>query len=639
MRAACESTRAARYRVTMKCKIEVTRADCTRGRRADHGQTRRVHRFLHSDPNIVRTVQYITGSACPNHVVAVTEPVDALLEVLIRPVDIVVMGESLVWPSNAKTAIKWRRIGSRLRSRGLDESLLPPGCGCGGTTLSERIYLIDPEILSFRFTGHDPEVLPRGRLVGDIPMPCTMPTLEGFFGSPDLRVLLRTKDWVGLRRSQPAIQFYPTLEDGHPRSAPPRFRHLGSKYGLAVTLILSIRDYDPTPTASYLEWLLRLRKKRTLPPFKDRHVVWQLLARFDELKSVPAFTGPRDIHAYDTVDELAGVVGNARRIASKAAIVRRNRRTGEKLFATAGPWTAISITGREAAAGLLHDTPWCVRNPRHFESYGIGPHSPLFLLLHDAVRYFLFHNASGQFRDADNQPVGAAEGQCRRKLPAIAALREVFQEIRRVLDRLGMPIEPHGKETRLPYLLSRTDEELAADNRVHSDAGEASHASSSGEPGTVDVGGGGRIPNAWGAGRPRAGESPSIAASRANSANPQASVVERNLTPASTPTDELLLADWLGQWRRVATDCGRVDRRLVTRWARAAYRDAWFTPPDTFLVAESPVTAAITCTLLRQNARRYRSPRGGRSTNGGPGRRNPTTTGSTAWSAARSRPR
>ena len=182
------------------------------------------------DPEINWGIEHMRDPRSPNHVVYTTITAEVLIEVIERPVDVVIAGEAHVGNSPdvlRRLRLAWDRMLAGRRKAGGAGPPLPAESIKGATHLSRLIYEIDPGVLVIRFTGFPlyenpgpfPATMPRDedgcRIVGDLPKPCRKEEVFGLFDSPSLGKIVRHRDWAGMRRKFPQVIFYCTLERDH----------------------------------------------------------------------------------------------------------------------------------------------------------------------------------------------------------------------------------------------------------------------------------------------------------------------------------------------------------------------------------------------------------------------------------------
>ncbi len=153
-----------------------------------------------------------------NQVSYFSRTADVVNEVLTKPIDIVVTGQ-LFYDSDLSddpllSMITMIRDGAELGIDGAVERHIRPHIHGPrtGTELSEEIYRIKPEILTFRYSLSPEE---RGKLVGDINKCGPTEELTDFIDNSDLAEILQDKDWDRLEETFPRIDFYKGWKEEH----------------------------------------------------------------------------------------------------------------------------------------------------------------------------------------------------------------------------------------------------------------------------------------------------------------------------------------------------------------------------------------------------------------------------------------
>ena len=164
--------------------------------------------------------------------------------------------------------------------------------------------------------------------------------------------------------------------------------------------------FDPSKSASYITWILRMLKKGVLAGEEDGQKVKDRLTQLEELKRKPQFPkDKRDINSYktygdlaETLDEFAGVKtkGEMKRGAMEEGIQFVDSSTGKE-----GSGISLYIvTTEEAGAKYFRETEWCVKDPRYFNQYN----PPYYFFTKDGQPKTLLHLHSNQCMDVRDRP-------------------------------------------------------------------------------------------------------------------------------------------------------------------------------------------------------------------------------------------
>lgn len=157
------------------------------------------------------------------------------------------------------------------------------------------------------------------------------------------------------------------------------------------------KQADPTPSAEYITWILRLLKNGNIRGLEDAPKIFERLAQFTLLKRTGRFTGERDINHYKTFAQLAQTLDEFEGIQSKGAEERTKEEKGVKLIKDNGQFKLWVVTTPEAAAKLFRRTEWCVKDPKFFNQYKTDKN--FYYIEKDGKPAYLAHFGSNQLKD------------------------------------------------------------------------------------------------------------------------------------------------------------------------------------------------------------------------------------------------
>lgn len=153
-------------------------------------------------------------------------------------------------------------------------------------------------------------------------------------------------------------------------------------------------NFDPTPTAVYITWLIKMAKSGIIR-MEDGDKYKEILARFTELKLKPQFPSQfKDINRFKSFGDLAEVVTRYN-VKSKRESKKVAREEGIDLMEEMGEYKLYVVTKAEAAAKHFRETQWCVRVQGPFDNYG----PPYYYFTKNDDPYTLLHLNSNQCMD------------------------------------------------------------------------------------------------------------------------------------------------------------------------------------------------------------------------------------------------
>ena len=164
--------------------------------------------------------------------------------------------------------------------------------------------------------------------------------------------------------------------------------------------------FDPSKSASYITWILRMLKKGVLAGEEDGQKVKDRLTQLEELKRKPQFPkDKRDINSYKTYGDLAETLDEFAGVKTKGEMKRGAMEEGIQFIAssTGKEGSGISlyiVTTEEAGAKYFRETEWCVKDPRYFNQYN----PPYYFFTKDGQPKTLLHLDSNQCMDVRDRP-------------------------------------------------------------------------------------------------------------------------------------------------------------------------------------------------------------------------------------------
>lgn len=159
-------------------------------------------------------------------------------------------------------------------------------------------------------------------------------------------------------------------------------------------------QFDPSPNAAYITWILKMVKLGQLRGVEDRQKYRDVLETFTKLKLKPQFPGQyKDINRFKSFGDLAEVVEQYADVKSKKEEVRIATEEGITLMEEMGKYKLYVVTKSEAAAKHFRNTQWCVKDPRHFDNYG----PPYYFFTKNEQPYTLLHLGSNQCMDTNDR--------------------------------------------------------------------------------------------------------------------------------------------------------------------------------------------------------------------------------------------
>jgi len=159
-------------------------------------------------------------------------------------------------------------------------------------------------------------------------------------------------------------------------------------------------DFDPTPNAAYITWILKLVKIGNIRGMEDRSKVHDSLKKFTELKNKPQFPAQyKDINRFKSFGDLAEVLDQFGDVKSKKETVRIAKEEGIELVDTDAEYKLYIVTKSEAGAKHFRNTQWCVKDPRYFDQYS----PPYYYFTKNDEPYTLLHLDSDQCMDVQDR--------------------------------------------------------------------------------------------------------------------------------------------------------------------------------------------------------------------------------------------
>lgn len=167
-------------------------------------------------------------------------------------------------------------------------------------------------------------------------------------------------------------------------------------------------NFDPTPNAAYITWILKLVKIGNIRGMEDRTKVHDSLKKFTEIKNKAQFPAQhKDINRFKSFGDLAEVLDEFGDVKSKKEVIRIAREDGIELAEVNGQYKLYIVTKSEAAAKHFRNTQWCVKDPRHFDNYG----EPYYYFTKDDQPHTLLHLDSDQCMDVQDRNVDLDDTQ------------------------------------------------------------------------------------------------------------------------------------------------------------------------------------------------------------------------------------
>lgn len=159
------------------------------------------------------------------------------------------------------------------------------------------------------------------------------------------------------------------------------------------------KEFDPTPTAVYITWLIKMLKGGNIRGPEDMEKFKEVLSRFTELKLKPQFPSEfKDINKFKTFGDLAEVVTRYN-VQSKRETKKVAREDGIDLMEEMGEHKLYVVTKAEAAAKHFRNTQWCVRVQGPFDNYG----PPYYYFTKNDEPFTLLHLNSDQCMDVHDR--------------------------------------------------------------------------------------------------------------------------------------------------------------------------------------------------------------------------------------------
>jgi hypothetical protein len=161
-------------------------------------------------------------------------------------------------------------------------------------------------------------------------------------------------------------------------------------------------NYDPTPNAVYITWILKLVKNGNIRGMEDRSKIRDSLTKFTELKTKTQFPSQyKDINKFKSFGDLAEVLDQFGDVKSKKEVLRIAKEEGIELAEEEGQYKLYIVTKSEAGAKHFRNTQWCVKDPRYFDQYK----APYYYFTKDDQPYTLLHLNSDQCMDVQDRDI------------------------------------------------------------------------------------------------------------------------------------------------------------------------------------------------------------------------------------------
>jgi hypothetical protein len=170
-----------------------------------------------------------------------------------------------------------------------------------------------------------------------------------------------------------------------------------------------LAEADPTNSGQYIGWLFKILKNKKMRLPEDIQTLNELLQEF-HLKKHKLPEKYRNIYVFETPGKISKILREYI-VESKREKLRRLITEGqEKIYNDVDPegvfdYQIIKITTPEAAAQLLRNTRWCVKDPKWANIY--LKKAPLYLII-DRGEYLALAHASDdvvEVRDPDDDPI------------------------------------------------------------------------------------------------------------------------------------------------------------------------------------------------------------------------------------------
>lgn len=154
--------------------------------------------------------------------------------------------------------------------------------------------------------------------------------------------------------------------------------------------------YDPTD-GKYITWILtRLRKEGGGMTPEAGEDLRRNLERFERVKRLPGFTGPRDINQYGTFEDFHRQMAEAGTLMSKGEQEKSYRK-----LATFSDYTLTQIMTEAAAKKFAQNTSLCFVGDYYARLY-VVEQPPLYGVFKDKQPVAALHPRSNQYRDMRN---------------------------------------------------------------------------------------------------------------------------------------------------------------------------------------------------------------------------------------------
>lgn len=173
---------------------------------------------------------------------------------------------------------------------------------------------------------------------------------------------------------------------------------------------------------SYAPWLLKQHKIGQVRQGEDDDKLRERFKSFDEAKRSRKLSGREaDLNSYKSYGDFAERLDKLGGIESKRGAAKRLAIQGAQAFPLNDEVTIHKITTPEAATEACRGTDWCVKDPRHSESY--LKRGPLWLYERNGVKESLHHYPSHQHMDIHDRHLLSTH--LRPKLAELATVTKV----------------------------------------------------------------------------------------------------------------------------------------------------------------------------------------------------------------------
>lgn len=166
----------------------------------------------------------------------------------------------------------------------------------------------------------------------------------------------------------------------------------------------------------YQDWITQQVKSKQLVLPEDAEKLLGAIDEFEAARKDPNFRGFKSISQYESFGDLAKALASLKSKGSNAAAAIIPDGPGIKHLSSSTVnghrYDLYAVTTSEAAAKYFRhpDHPgsgWCVKDPKYFNSYGMGPQNPAYEFFKDGLPYALSDLKSRSVKDefdADAKP-------------------------------------------------------------------------------------------------------------------------------------------------------------------------------------------------------------------------------------------